>query len=171
MSRSCENIIDCLRIIGCVPETRSSPYVNEDHNNSYAIDYGRTSFFFTKGKNTWWSVDFKTRVTIRGYHLVSECRDSWIYNWIAQISDDNRVWRKIDEHVDTCGGNFSFSSPFYGRFFRIFCNGKSVVGGDAMAFTFAKFYGDAFAPRFVFSCATKRKICSSFKMIVFVLNK
>ena len=123
MNASCEHIIECLRLIGDEPTAHSSSYYTNPiySKDSYfperALEYNSSLYFYLSGLNAWWHVDFKTRVMIKSYYIKSACQDSWIYNWKTQVSDDKRTWKNVDDQNEKCGGNFTLSRPFFGRYF------------------------------------------------------
>ena len=107
-----------------------------------ALFYENTDIYYSEHKpNQWWSIDFRRKVGIIGYEISSYCQDSWIYNWDAQISENNEEWKTIDLHRNECGKNFSLNEMYYTRYFRIYGMGKSVYYDDAIAFTFIRFNG------------------------------
>lgn len=143
------NIVEWLRKKKIEPYVdSSSSFKQENHpDDEYgpkkALIYDTNSYFFSEIKaNQWWSIDFTRKVMIAGYEVRSKCQDSWIYNWDAQIKDENSDWITIDTHRNTCGKNFSLSEIYNTRFFRIYGMGRAVQNTDAIAFYFIRFFGN-----------------------------
>lgn len=171
--RCATHIVECLRVTGTEPEAYAS---SENFSPFNALIYNKEKYFQSaaQSKPQWWSINFKTPVSINGYEIVDNIANSGsscIYNWTISVSRNNKTWTVIHGPVqnDNTIKSYNFSQTYNAIYARIDGNSKYSNDPSLISFYYIKFFGSFINVKNVFSCRVRQMMNTNLMRIILII--
>ena len=169
------HIVECLRNNRIEPEAFAS---NEDnYPASNALDYSTsTAWAATKNTPQWWAVNFKRKVSIKGYEISTNTpgtSDYSLYNWTLSVSNDNINWKVVHGPLQSKlpERSYNLNSPVNAIYAKIDGNSLHSSYPYWLYIEYVKFFGslNPINKRDAASCKTKKEVGLFVNIIIPVL--